>query len=322
MTRAKTLRILRWVLYPVVYLVTFAISLSAFFPFDAVKQREIDLFNAQQRAGQRVSVVEHVESYWVTGVRLQKLKLTTPNTDSSKPPTELQVDELTARLQLLPLFIGKRVVKFDAVVMGGTVSGSIELGSKERIVDITAKGLALGEVTPLTQAIGLPAEGTLSGVAHLQLPEGKPSKANGTVKLELADMALGDGKTGLGLPKFNIGTLPIEAEAKDGVVKIARFSVSGRDLELQGDGKLTLRDGSLNEAQGDLSFRFRFSESYKGKNEQTKTLLQGPRSLLEMTQSAAKTPEGYFGWSMTGPLGRSTPIPNSQVDATLGKGKK
>ncbi len=321
MNRAKVLRILRWIAYPFVYLVTFAIGLSVFFPFDAVKQRQVDLFNVQQRTGQRLSI-ERLDSYWVTGLRVQKLKLSTPSVDSSKPPTELQIDEVTARLQILHLFIGKRIVKFDAAVMGGTVTGSLELGSKERVADIVAKGLALGDVTPLTRAIGLPAEGTLGGVVHLQMPEGKASKANGTLKFELADMALGDGKTGLGLPKFTIGTLPIEAAVTDGVVKIARFSVSGKDLDLQGEGKLTLADNSLNDAKSDMSFRFRFSESYKGKNEQTKSLLQGPRSLLEMTQSPAKTPEGYFGQSMSGALADPKFVPNNQLDAILGKGKK
>ncbi len=320
MNRARALRVLRWTGYPLVYLTTFVIGLTVFFPFQAVKQHHLELFNAKQKHGQRLSV-EKLEGFWITGIRAQKIKLASPTGDPSKPLSEIKADEVTARLQLLPLLIGKKVVKFDAVVMGGTLSGSIELGSKERVVDATLKGLALGEVTPLTQVLGLPMEGSLSGEVHLQFPEGRASKANGTLKLELADMAVGDGKSGLGLPKFNVGTLPIEAEVKDGTVTISRFSVSGRDLDLQGAGKVILRDTSLAEAQSDVLLRFRFGEKYKSKDEKTIALL-GPRGLLEISMANAKTAEGYFGQSITGPLGAPKFLPNQLADSTLSKGKK
>jgi type II secretion system protein N len=320
MNRAKALRVLRWTGYPVVYLITFVIGLAVFFPFQTVKQHQLDLFNARQKAGQRLSV-EKLEGYWVTGIRAQKIKMTSATGDPSKPVSELSADEVTFRLQLLPLLIGKKVVKFDAAVMGGTLKGSLDLGSKERSVDATLQGLSLGEVTPLTQVLGLPMEGKLSGAVHLQFPEGRASKANGTITLELAEMAVGDGKSGLGLPKFTIGTLPIEGEVKDGTVTISRFSVSGRDLDLQGSGKLMLRDTSLAEAQSDLVLRFRFSDKYKGKDEKTTALL-GPRGLLEISMANAKTAEGYFGQSIAGPLGAPRFSPNPLADSSFGKGKK
>jgi hypothetical protein len=131
------------------------------------------------------------------------------------------------------------------------------------------------------------------------------------VKLTVADLAVGDGKAKirntLALPKLNVGDLVLEAEAKEGVMKVTKLGSAGKDLELVADGKITLRDQPL-DSLTDLYIKFKFSDAYRGKNDITKGLFGAPGSsapaLFELDPKVkqSKRADGFYGWHMVGPL--------------------
>jgi len=167
--------------------------------------------------------------------------------------------------------------------------------------------------------IGLPLQGKLTGTVKLTMPEGKPSKGSGDVSLEASDVTVGDGKAklkgALALPKIDVGTLSLSAEAKEGSLKISKLAAGGKDLELQGDGRITMRE-AFGDALCDAQIRFKINDAYRTKNDVTKSLFGAPGSnapaLFELADpkiKQAKRADGFYGWTLRGPLSRLDFIP-------------
>ncbi|HEX4627831.1 MAG TPA: hypothetical protein VH137_03495, partial [Gemmatimonadales bacterium] len=84
----------------------------------------------------------------------------------------------------------------------------------------------------------------------------------------------------------------------------------GKDLEVQGDGRITMREIATDSLL-DLQVRFRINDAYRSKSEVTKSLFGAPGSsapaLFELADpkiKQAKRPDGFYGWSLRGPLSR------------------
>ncbi len=142
-------------------------------------------------------------------------------------------------------------------------------------------------------------------------PDGRASKAAGALSFESRDTAVGDGiaklKGALALPKLEVGTITLAADVKDGVVKLTKFVSGGKSLDLQGDGRITLRD-QVADAICDMQVRFRISDAYRTKNDVTQSLFGAPGSSapplfeLDPRVKQSKRADGFYGWSMRGPL--------------------
>jgi hypothetical protein len=143
------------------------------------------------------------------------------------------------------------------------------------------------------------------------------------VSLEIQDTWVGDGKAkiqgALALPKIDVGTLTFAADAKDGVLKITKLVAGGKDLEVQGDGRITMRELATDSLL-DLQVRFRINDAYKNKSDVTKSLFGTSTPLFEMADpkiKQAKRPDGFYGWSFRGPLGRPEFFPAGMVGMSL-----
>jgi type II secretion system protein N len=197
---------------------------------------------------------------------------------------------------------------------GGEIKGSAPVGSAKGEVEVEIDHVDVARIEPLGQALGIPLRGTATAKLVLEAPDGKFNKANGTVDLTLADVVVSDGKTKIQglieLPPAKLGDLVIAAEAKDGALKVTKLSANGTDLDIVGDGKITLRE-PWDEAVADLFLRFKFTDAYRGKNDTTKVLLGEPGAtmpgLIEMQvpkMKRAKRPDGFYGWHIWGALRR------------------
>lgn len=320
MTREEARERLRMVAayagYPLFYLFCVFFFTTLCFPYETLKERIVLGFDAQQRAAgapQELSIDE-LGSSWITGIKATGVRLTRPSTDPKTPPVTLTIDKATARLSLLPLLIGHHNVTFSLEGFGGEIDGVYEEHGKDRHVEVNLDGVDIGQIEPLTQMIGLPLEGHFSGSIVIDMPEGKATKGSGTVALEGTDIAVGDGKAklkgALALPRLSIGGLSIAAEAKDGVLKISKFSAGGKDVELNGDGKILMRDIAT-ESICDVSLKFKINDGYRGKTDVTKNLFGAPGSpkggdveLFVPQMKQAKRSDGYYGFHVRGLLGK------------------
>jgi type II secretion system protein N len=302
--------------YPLFYVLCLAVFIPFTFPYDKVKERVVSSFNADQRAngGQQELQIESLSGYWLTGVRMTGVTLLSAPSEPGKPPTRLGIESATVRYSVLPALIGHSDLGFDAEAFDGEVSGSFEVHGKDKSLDATVEAIDIGKVAPLIDVLGVPLEGKLGGSVHMVLPEGRVSRATGQVLLELKGTSVGDGKAkikgALALPKLEVGTIAITADAKDGVLKLMKFGAGGKDLELQGDGRVTLRE-QVAESLWDLQVRFRINDPYRAKNDITKSLFGGPGSsgppLFELADpkiSQSKRADGFYAWSVRGALAR------------------
>jgi len=329
-------RIGKWAGYPLFYV--FCLTLFGYltFPFDLLKDRIIAEFEKQSR-GQRLEIGK-MSSYWFSGVEMENVRLVIPPDDSpaampagfpgassdASPPkdTVVVLDEVHARVRLLPLFIGRVRVDFWASAFGGEISGTAPVGKAGGDIELELSSVNMGKIEPLAQAVGLPLRGTANGKLELDAPDGKYDKMNGSLDLTITDLVVGDGKTKIqgliALPAARAGTLTVAAEAKDGTLKITKLSADGADLQLVGDGKVSLKE-PWNASVADLYARFKFTDAYRGKNDTTKSLLGDPKkpnmpSLIELQapmMKKAKRSDGFYGLHVHGPLRRLKYDPSS-----------
>jgi type II secretion system protein N len=309
--------------YPLFYLLCLAVFASLTFPYDKLKERIVYSFNADQKgpAAQELQI-EDMSGYWLTGVRMKGVNLLSPSSEPGKPPSRITIDDATVRYAMLPMLFGGRHLNFGADAFGGSVDGSFVQDGNDKSLDLTIDSLDLGQVQPLVGLLGVPIEGKLGGTAHIRMPDGKASKGSGAVSLEAKGTAVGDGKAKLkgaiALPRLDIGTVAFSADAKDGVMKISKFLAGGKDLELQGDGRITMRELFV-DALCDMQVRFRINDAYRTKNDMTKTLFGAPGSsapalfdLADPKVKQSKRPDGFYSWSVRGPIGRLDFLPSGK----------
>jgi type II secretion system protein N len=320
--------------YPLFYLVCFVVFAVLQFPYDKLKERIALAYNAEQRGpGAQELQIDELHGYWLSGVRASGVRLVTPSSDPSKPPSKIEIDDATVRYSMLSALVGTTWVGFDVYGMGGELTGSYETSGKDRTVEVSIDGMELGEVEPLVGLLGVPIHGKLSGEVHLAMAEGKASKGAGAVSLEAKDVSVGDGKAkikgALALPKVDVGTLTMAAEAKDGVLKITKLVAGGKDVEVVGDGRITMRDLAA-DSLCDLQVRFKINDSYRTRSDLTKSLFGAPGSnipaLFELADpriKQSKRADGFYGWNLRGALGRMdfTPAPGGGAFSTTAQPK-
>ncbi len=316
--KARLKRLAPKVGYPVFYLFCLLIFLSWTFPYETLRDRIVATFNAQQRSALHPQElrIDELDSSFFTGIKAKGVRLVTPASDPEKPPVELKIDEARARISLLGLLIGNRNVSFRLEAFDGVIKGSYEDSGKQRSIEVEFEGVDVGKVEPIAAQAGFPLTGRLNGTLNLQLPEGKATKGNGGVNLEIRDMQAGNEKeltvkTPLGpftLPRLKVGNLTVNGEAKDGVLKVTKMAASGGDVDVNGDGRVQLREVAT-DALLDVSLKFKINDAYRTKNDKTKMLFGSPGSkekpMLEMDPKMARSKQGdFYSLHIRGNLGK------------------
>jgi type II secretion system protein N len=302
--------------YGFFYLFVFFLGCYLSFPYARLKDRLIAEFAAEQKGkltSQKLEIDE-LEPYWFTGVRARGVRLSIANTpkigEPDAGPTVIEYEELRARVSILAKIFGKTKVSFYARAFGGEFEGTFSDSATERHLDFEMHDIAVGRLTPLTDLVGLPMYGSLRGKVDLTFPEKRASKAEGSLNLAISDLAVGDGnakiKGTLALPKIQVGELAMEADVKEGLVRVNKLGAAGKDLEFAADGTIKLKDQPT-ESVSDIYLRFKLSDAYRTRNDVTKSLFGAPNStapaLFELADARikqSKRPDGFYGWHMMG----------------------
>lgn len=312
--------------YPAFYFFCLLIFISWTFPYEKLKDRIVAQFNAQQsksKSPQELSI-EELDSSFITGVKAKGVRLTSPPAEAGKSPSILTIDEARARISLLGLIAGNKNVSFRVDAFDGVIKGDFDDSGKSRDIDMSFDGVDVGRIDLIAVNVGFPLDGKLYGSIKLKMPEGKASKANGTIDLEVRETHAGNAKeltlkTPLGpftLPRLKIGTFTIAGEAKDGVLKITKIAAVGGDVDVSGDGKVQLREVA-NDAHLDVNLKFKINDAYRNKNDKTKLLFGAPggkeKPMLEMDPKMAKAKgaDGFYTLRVSGTLGKPDVRPST-----------
>ncbi len=358
--KEKLLRGLKWAAYPAFYF--FALVLFGYltFPFDRLKDRILsEITKSSACKGAPQVTIEKLDSYWFSGVELSGVKVRLPAADASasapkgfgtggfgsaggfgaaaakaEPEKEsvIEVPEAHARARLLPLLLGRVQLDFWASVFGGEVTGSAPAGSSKGDVELAISDVKLSEVSPLQNLLGIPIDGKVNGELSLSPLDGKFSKASGKLELSIKGLVVSDGKTKiqglLAIPAAKVDEIVIAGEAEKGSLKITKLSANGPDLELDGDGKINVRE-PWGDSGVDIYIKFRFTDAYRGKDATTKSILGEPGStstpLIEMQVAKlkkAKRSDGFYGFHIHGKLKKLDYTPSATEVSSSKKGGK
>ena len=307
-------RVLRRGGYIAFFLAAFFVSFYWTFPYDRLRDwivRSVELppeaggFGAPR--GMHLEIVDLAPS-WFTGATLTGVHVTKESNNPDEPPLDLVIQELGLRVSLLSLLVGTFDLSFDAELAGGEVEGRYRLPGDATEVKAEIENLNLRQLGILRTLIGLPASGIAKGEIDLVLAD-KSEDTQGSVKLAIENLQLGDGKAklkakgmnlGLTIPTVAAGDFNLQVNIDKGLARFEELRAKGKDIELSGSGTLQLmRPVDLSRLE--LMLRFRFSDAYKNRDEKTQALF----SLMEFEPSlqSAQTSDGHLQYKLSGSLG-------------------
>lgn len=309
-------RILPYLGYAFFYGLVFFLGCYFTFPYNKLKDRLIAEFAAQQKGRLTTQKLEidELEPYWFTGIQARGVRLSiaaAPKfTGEPDPPTVIEYEELRVRYSIFARLLGKNQVTFFARAFGGQVEGTFWDSSTERHLDFEMSDLAVGRVEPLRALLGLPMFGSMKGKVDLTFPDKRASKGQGSLSITFVDLAVGDGKAKLketlALPKIQVGELALEATVKDGLMVVSKLAAQGKDVDVAADGTLRLKDIPT-ESLTDIYLRFKVNDSYRSRNDVTRSIFGAPGSsapaLIELADPKVKNSkrsDGFYGWHAVG----------------------
>jgi type II secretion system protein N len=319
---------LRWCGYVAGYLVVLTLFFYITFPFAQLKQRIIAAY-ATTQSGASPGRLEIDDLTWsfafpgvvASGVRMVSLNPPVGAATADTKPRVISLDEMSARVSPIKWLFGTKDVSFSADGLGGEIEGSIVISSKGREYSIELRDVSPGQLPTIAETIGLPMKGTVNGEVKISLPEEKAALAQGNVNLVIDNLEIGDGKAKIrdtiALPTVQVGTLEIQASVTNGQLKIEKLAANGSDLELEGEGKIRLRD-KIQQSGVEVLVRFGFTDKYRNKSELTKAIFGDPKSTapglfdLDPTMKRAKQPDGSYNFNVSGSFDRLRYTPTNQ----------
>lgn len=303
----------KWVGYPVFFLFWFVMFAYWTFPYERVRDYIVQEVEAplgpgdrRDPSGYQLEIVDLSPSWFTgvdaTGVRVIKL----PENDEERP-MDVTFESLSARIGLFALLTGSTSISYEARVAGGVIEGEYEGDETSDHIVAHIESVETRRVGLLRSYLPLPLAGRIAGDVDVTLAD-EPADTNGEIDIRIEGARLGDANSklkisgmgdGLSIDPINAGNIAARATVTEGVATITRLQGRGEDLELDGDGEVTLRR-PMRSSQIEINFRAKFTDAYKERSERIRVLLE----LLQLTRSAAAlTPDGALQYRIGGALG-------------------
>lgn len=312
-------KILRYVGFVLLALVTYVFALQLTFPYGRVKAKVIEALSSKYNV-----TIQEIEPGWIPGrVYFHNIMLESRPAKADDTPTKSTIKELEVDLGIMPLLGSKASVDFDATVGSGHITGTVRAPFDGRgfSIDITGDDVP-SALLPMRDLVGVPTSGKIDFGFALSLPSEKlkngkigPNwqKAEGAISLACpAGCVLGDGKSklklkaqnarqqafaedGIDFGTINVASLAAKVDIKGGHLALSKFDFQSPDVELAVEYDLTLQpvlDDSL--VAGCLRF--------KG----TEVLAERePKTHAALTTTGANIgPDGLFHIRLDGKFGK------------------
>lgn len=308
-------KVVRYLGFAVLAVVTFVFALQATLPFDRIKDKVIEALSDKYDV-----TIADVDGGWLPGrVYFKAVTLRTRPTKPDEVASTLFVEQLRLDLGLFALLRGTAAVKLDAKIGPGHITGDLTASKDELSVDLAGDDLPSASL-PMREVLGLPMSGKLRFTVTLDLPNEKSKagkvgpnwqKAEGLVELACpSGCVVGDGhaklkmkvanpgqqafaKDGIEFGKLNIDSLVARAELKAGRLEVTRFEARSADGELHVDFAMALnQDTSQSLVTGCL--RFNGSPALLKRDAKTATAISATGAPLG--------PDKLFHIKLDGPL--------------------
>lgn len=310
----RTRRVLRYVGYALLAIVTFVFALQLTFPYDRVKDKIIESLSSKYD----VTILEVERSIIPGKMYFKSIALRTRPAKSDDPVTVFNIKELEVNVGLLPLIGGTASVDIDATIGDakngyGHLAGNISISKSKTAIDLEGSDLP-SENLPMREAIGLPTSGKIAFSVDLTLPNEKNKagkvatnwqKAVGAIGFDCPrGCVFGDGKTklkpklknarsqafaegGIDFGKISVDSMMARITIKGGQLELSKFDAKSQDGELHIDFSATLAP-EFNDSMVAGCLRFKGSDALQKKEPKTFAALQttganlGPDNLFHI----------------------------------------
>ena len=286
----------RWAAYAAFALASFLFALRQTLPVQAIAERlEVEA----AAAGWQLRTAD-VAPAGLVGLRMDAVTL--ESADGARIPLE----QVTAKLRLLPLLIGRRSLDFDLRLWDGRVAGLLEQARGSRRIEAKVEGLNLGRAAAMRKLAHVDLAGTANGDLSLALNEREPAKSTGRLDLTVAQAAINGGEVpvaamgggALTLPRIGLGTITAKAEVKDGKAVFDALSAKGgEDLEVESESFYFVVQERLAQAPLFGRARLRFRDAFWQKGGTA-----GLRGITELALAPGRGPDGSYGLQLFGTL--------------------
>lgn len=308
-------KIVRYVGFALLALVTFVFAFQMTFPFHRVKDKVVELLQDKYDV-----TIGDVERGFIPGrMYFKAVTLRTRPTKDDDVATTFYIERLEVGIGLFALLRGTASVKIDAKIGSGHIDGTIALSKDGTSIDIAGDDLPSASL-PVREALGLPMSGKVRFAFELDLPNEKSKAgrvgANWTKAVGRAELAcpsgctVGDGKAklkaklknraqqafaegGIDFGKVNIDTLLATVAIKNGKLTVTKFDAKSGDGELHVDFDMTLNQ-DLNSSTVAGCLRFKGSDGLLKREAKTHAAIS--------TTGAPLGPDNLFHIKLDGPL--------------------
>jgi len=308
-------KVLRYVGFAVVGLITFTLAFQLTFPFGRVKDKVVEALSEKYEVA-----IGSVDGGIIPGhVYFKAVSLRTRPTTADEIATTFYIEQLELDIGLFALIRGNVDVDLDAKIGPGHIKGNIGLSKAATSIDLVGDNLPSASL-PVREALGLPMSGKLGFVFALDVPTEKsktgkvgPNWARAEGRVELAcpsGCSVGDGKSklrpklknqrsqafaegGIDFGKVNIDTLFASVEIKSGKLRVTKFDTKSPDGELHVDFEMTMNQ-DMDQSNVTGCLRFRGSDALLKREAKTHAAIS--------TTGAPLGPDNLFHIKLDGPL--------------------
>jgi type II secretion system protein N len=300
-------RVLRYVGFVLLALVTFVFALQLTFPYNRVKDKIIEALSTKYE----VSIGDVERGIMPGRMYFKAVTLRTRPEKSDDAVNTFYVERLEVDLGLLALIKGTASVDIDAKIGPGHITGNIAISQSLTSIDLEGTDLP-SAMLPMREAMGLPMSGKIAFAFALDLPNEKSKigktapnwqKAEGAVAFDcLSGCTFGDGKTklkpklknarsqafasdGIEFGKVNVDSMVARVSIKGGKMELTRFDAKSQDGELKVDFEATLAP-VFSDSMVAGCLRFHGSESLQKREPKTAAAIS--------TTGANLGPDGLF----------------------------
>lgn len=281
------MNVVRYVGYAVFFVVMFVLGLYLTFPWDAAKDRILDM--ASKGSGMTITAQE-IKPSWITGVNAKGVSITPAG---SKEP--ITIDEITARAKIFGLLAGKKGAKISLPIAKGNVDADFSIDEETITVKADTESIELGLIPGLVEAVGLPLTGTIDLDTDMVIGQKDTKLTNGTLSLKAKQLRIEKGgkMAGFPVPELAIGDADWQIPIEDGKATLKNLKVAGESLEL-------LVDGTINVLSPPSKSTVNLTLSFKPTD---KLLASDPLlgALLNNLQRA-KGSDGFYTYAMAGSI--------------------
>ena len=249
----------------------FAFLFSLYLTFDP-GQIKAWLGNKANKIGINLDI-SRLDKYRLTGVRARGVTIKT------KGGQTIKIDQVKARLSLLPLIIGRKKIGIQLAMSEGKFSGKFEPSSRGYKTKFKVQKINLANL-PLGNQGGFWISAPISGKGNLNLtPKDNPRAWSGKIHTEL-----GPGKIpsfnyrGFNVPEVKVDQAKLDLELNNGNAQIKSLELLSPDFPLQGNGQIELR-APIQNSLLQLSAKVNPSQQYLGQIPMLQSLLPSDRTV-------------------------------------------